>query len=716
MIGAAGGIFIRLESAHKGRRERDLEVNERRFIIFFNFIKNLFWLNEVNILPSVAKRLHCKINVYLGMLKKGIIFFLLGWLILDLQGQTPFSCEGQFYITLTNSSSSGLSEVTIDPISQNVVFRTVRSNMQVQINAIGYRSTDNLIYGVHPIEHYLYQVDRNGSVIQLDKLNLNSDYVYFAGDITPDGQYLILIGATNTGAPGSNGQDRELVRVNLEDSNYPTSTVPLSGLPVRMLDIAFDPISGNLYGYDSNDDRLMLVDMVTGAVTTNYARTPLLGFAGSLFFDAFGRLFAYGSVGGFSQNTLVQIDKERGKVTIEASGPSAQGTDACSCPYTIEMSKTVWPEITVGCSEVEYSFTIANSSGKLQSGIDFYDALPDGFSFVELKKNPFGGQLRSQTGDEELLIENMSVPQGIDTLIALVQVGEVSSGTYKNQAVLTNLSESLGGFRYSDNPATVVEADSTPLTVISLGTDDQYRSAYFCSGESATLDVTFPGATYAWSTGEETPTIAVNQGGLYAVEVTAGCGSIDVYYEVEEAFVQIEFEPDQYTIELGDSLYLEPKVTSNTTSLRYQWVVNEENFISCSNCRETWLLPLFSGDFYFNVTTEQNCQDEAFVQIEVEKPRRIYIPNAFSPNGDGINDVFYIMGNGFAKVTSIIIANRWGNIVYESGGCSINDSNCSWDGSYKGRSLNPGVFIYTAQVEFLDGATQQYSGLINLIK
>ena len=671
---------------------------------------------EVSILPSVAKRLHCKINVCLGMLKKGIIIFLLGWLIHGLQGQTPFSCEGQFYITLTNSSNSGLSEVTIDPISQNVVFRTVRSNMQVQINAIGYRSTDNLIYGVHPIEHYLYQVDRNGSVIQLTQLNLNNNYVYFAGDITPDGQYLILIGATNSGAPGTNGQDRELVRVNLEDSNYPISTIPLSGLSVRMLDIAFDPISGKLYGYDSNDDRLMLIDMVTGAVTTNYARTPLLDFAGSLFFDAFGKLYAYGSVGGFAQNTLVQIDKERGKVTIEASGPSAQGTDACSCPYTIEMSKTVWPEVTVGCSEVEYFFTIANSSGKIQSGIDFYDALPDGFSLVKLKKNPFGGQLISQTGDGTLQIEKMSVPPGIDTLIVQVQVGEVPSGVYNNQSVLMNLSESLGGTRYSDNPATVVEADSTPLTVISLGSENQYRSAYFCSGESVTLDVTFPGAIYSWSTGEVTPTIEVDQAGLYVAEVTAGCGSISVFYEVEEAYVQIDFEPDRYTVELGDSLYLKPKIISNTTNLSYQWVSNEEGFTSCPSCWETTLLPLFSGSFYLKVTTEQNCQDEAFVQIEVEKPRRIFIPNAFSPNGDGVNDLFYIMGNGIAQVESLIIADRWGNMVYQTSGCAINDSSCSWDGTLKGRPLNPGVFIFTAYIEFLDGATQQYSGIINLIR
>ncbi len=706
-----------LVAAQKGRKDRERKVNERRFIIFFSSLQKIFfWLIGVNILPSVVKRLHCKINVCPEMLKKGIIIFLWGWLIHGLQGQTPFSCEGQFYITLTNSSNSGLSEVTIDPISQNVVFRTVRSNMQVQINAIGYRSTDNLIYGVHPIEHYLYQVDRNGSVIRLTELNLNSNYVYFAGDITPDGQYLILIGATNTGAPGSNGQDRELVRVNLEDSNYPTSTVPLSGVPVRMLDIAFDPVSGNLYGYDSNDDRLMLVDMVNGAVTTNYARTPILGFAGSLFFDAFGRLYAYGSVGGFVQNTLVQIDKERGRVTIEASGPSAQGTDACSCPYTIEMSKTVLPEVTVGCSEVEYFFTIANSSGKIQNEIDFYDALPEGFSLVRVKKNPFGGQLISQTGASELLIENMSIPPGIDTLIVQVQVGEVSSGTYNNQAVLTNLSESLGGIRFSDNPATVVEADSTPLTVISLGKEDQYLSAYFCSGESVSLDVTFPGAVYAWSTGEVTPTIEVDQPGLYEVEVTAGCGSISVFYEVEEAYVQIEFEPDRYTIELGDSLYLTPKINSNTTDLSYQWVVNEEGFTSCSSCPETWLLPLFSGDFYLNVTTEQNCQDEASVQVEVEKPRRIYIPNAFSPNGDGVNDLFYIMGNGFAKVKQLTIADRWGNVVFQNNGCSINDSSCSWDGSLKGRPLNPGVFIYTTQIEFLDGATQQYSGLINLIR
>jgi gliding motility-associated-like protein len=634
----------------------------------------------------------------------------------EVRAQKPFTCEGQYYITLSISNNSSLREVIIDPVTSNVIFRPINLNLGVQINAIGYRKTDNLIYGVNPSDHYLYRVDANGNLETLTQLSLNSAYVYFAGDITPDGSELIIIGATQGTTPGSNGQDRELVRVNLNSPNYSTSRIDITGLTVRMLDIAFDPISGKLFGYDSNDDRLMEIDYLTGTVSSNYAKTPLLDFAGSLFFDAFGNLYAYGSVGDLSQNTLVRIDKERGQVRIEATGPSAQGTDACSCPYTIKLTKSVFPEITAGCSYVEYIFTIANTSGITQKNISFYDLLPAGFEFEEIIKNPFGGDLKSLPGDPDIIIDDLIIPFGIDSIIVKVRVGDVAPGVYKNQAQLTNLPNSLGNFRKSENPKTIIEGDSTPVIVIGLGKEDIFKNTYLCKGSSLELDVSFPGASYLWGDGSTGPKLKVDRGGFYQAVVTSGCHPVNVFFEVEESEIGINFEETIFEAELGDSIFLTPQLRGNSQNVRYQWIVNEEGSYTCRNCPQTWLVPFFNGTFGLEVSNEKGCKDSAFVEVKLDKTRRIFIPNAFSPNQDGINDVFFVKGRGFGKITWMNIFDRWGNLVYSITNCDINQEFCGWDGTFNGKNMPPGYYVYYTEVQFLDGVKQSFSGGINLIR
>jgi gliding motility-associated-like protein len=644
------------------------------------------------------------------------VIFGLFILIMNSHGQVPFTCEGQYYITLTNGNNSSLREIKIDPITSNVVFSPIRLNLGIQINAIGYRKTDNLIYGVHPSEHYLYRLDANGNVENLKQLTLNRSYVYFAGDVTPDGNQLIIVGATQGTSPGSNGQDRELVRIDLTSADYLTSRQDISGIAVRMLDIAFDPITGKLYGYDSNDDRLMELDPISGVVTSNYARTPTLDFAGSLFFDAFGNLYAYGSVGDASQNTLVSIDKERGQIKIEAGGPPAQGTDACSCPYTVELTKSVFPEITTGCSLVDYVFTIANSSGLSQGNLTIFDVLPEGFTFEEIIKNPFGGDVKSQRGDPDFQIDDLTIPFGIDSIIIRVRVGDVAPGVYKNQAQLLNLPASLGKFRNSENPKTIVRGDSTPVVILGLGKDDIFRNVYLCTGSMIELDVSFPGASYLWNTGFTGPKLKVDRGGFYHAIVRSGCNDVNVYFQVEESNIEIDFTKQLFELELGDSLLLSPNLRGNSTSIRYEWMVSEEGSFGCRNCRDTWLLPYFDGVFGLEVTNERGCKDSAFVEVKLNKARRIFIPNAFSPNQDGINDVFFIKGRGFGLVNLLQIFDRWGNLVSSISNCNINQESCGWDGTFNGKPMAPGYYVYYAEIEFLDGLKQSFTGGINLIK
>ncbi|TAL57928.1 MAG: gliding motility-associated C-terminal domain-containing protein, partial [Bacteroidetes bacterium] len=87
-----------------------------------------------------------------------------------------------------------------------------------------------------------------------------------------------------------------------------------------------------------------------------------------------------------------------------------------------------------------------------------------------------------------------------------------------------------------------------------------------------------------------------------------------------------------------------------------------------------------------------------------------YIPNAFSPNGDGENDIFYVRGNCIKELT-FIIYNRWGEKVFET-----TDPKICWDGIYKGKPLNTAVFVYYMEATLTNGEKINRKGNISLIK
>ncbi len=76
----------------------------------------------------------------------------------------------------------------------------------------------------------------------------------------------------------------------------------------------------------------------------------------------------------------------------------------------------------------------------------------------------------------------------------------------------------------------------------------------------------------------------------------------------------------------------------------------------------------------------------------------IFIPNTFSPNGSGANDVFYPRGSGIFKIKLLRIFNRWGEVVFEKVNFSPNDATAGWDGTVKGKKVNSDVFVYTAEI------------------
>ena len=87
-----------------------------------------------------------------------------------------------------------------------------------------------------------------------------------------------------------------------------------------------------------------------------------------------------------------------------------------------------------------------------------------------------------------------------------------------------------------------------------------------------------------------------------------------------------------------------------------------------------------------------------------------FIPSAFSPNGDGINDLFYVRSNEFCEI-EIAIYNRLGNLVYET-----KDMQDKWDGKFNGKTLSNQVFVYCITITWIDGEKEVFMGNLTLVR
>ncbi len=386
-----------------------------------------------------------------------------------------------------------------------------------------------------------------------------------------------------------------------------------------------------------------------------------------------------------------------------------------NCPFNIEHDHLIQPDTLYPCSETVLEFIIDNDTGNLYEGIDFKDTLGQGIEFLEILKNPYGGDL-----DEDLLpdivhIDGMDIPDGIDTLRILVEVGDIDPGLYGNRSLLANFPSNLGFFRFSDDPRTPA-SDSTYITVLGVESDSIYVDLIVCEGEEIVLDGTPYGFEYLWENNSTEASITVADPGLYELQIFSGCEISYVFFDVMPGDeIDIAFDPSSIEIELGDSLLVRPYVTSENDSIGLLWIDPQDSTLSCNQCYEAFVRPYFDNT-YSVYAFNGVCTDSAFLEIRVDKTRRVFAPNVFNPNEFGMNGKFFLQSPDYAYVEEIIVVSRWGQLVYGDGKFEISDIDRYWDGwTSEGRSPS-GVYMWQARLRFLDGVTEQFSGSITLIR
>ncbi|MBV6438741.1 MAG: DUF11 domain-containing protein [Haliscomenobacteraceae bacterium CHB4] len=639
-----------------------------------------------------------------------------------LIAQTPFTCEDQFFLTLSTTPPS-LNEVLIDPQTNAVVFVNINSNVAIDVNAAGYRSTDNFIYCINPFNGALVRLDASGQAQVLAQLPLNLSNSYFAGDVTPDGRYLVIVGTFYP--PLGEASAADLVRIDLEDPNYSVTTIPINQ-PAQIFDIAFHPVTDVLYGYDSGTQRLVRIDPATGNISFSFPSSGVPFSTGSLFFDAYGNLFAYGSPTFTGpQNRLYSIDPVTGASTPLFDGPDAEASDGCSCPYTIALTKTVQPQQAFPCSDVEYTFEIVNTSQRLQEGIRLEDELPAGFTFVSVSENPLGGNVLSHPGDSFFALDDVDLPEGRFEIKIIVNTGSVPAGIYRNQAVLKNLPASLGSTRLSDNPLTRVKDDSTDIVIYAFTFDTAALTVALCEGaESVRLNAKsvagfLPGnIAYSWQDGSRLSYLDVTEPGDYEVVLSLGCDTAYVLYTVKYSSISVSISGEnETTIGLGDSLYLGTNVFNTEQQVIYQWSDPQPGSLRCPDCPGTWARPFNDMIYTVRVQNELGCVDSASIQLFVEKNKNVFFPNVFKPASDNeANGYFYPFGDTYTLVSSLSVFSRWGELLFDARDIAVNDMLSGWDGTFRGEPMPPGVYTWVAQIAFLDGERFTYAGDVTLVR
>ena len=176
----------------------------------------------------------------------------------------------------------------------------------------------------------------------------------------------------------------------------------------------------------------------------------------------------------------------------------------------------------------------------------------------------------------------------------------------------------------------------------------------------------------------------------------------------------VDLGPDQQ-LGLGESLQLSASFSEPVQA--FEWAPAE--LINCEgDCTDLEWIPTNSGTFFLTATSENGCVASDSIRITVNVVRRVYIPNAFSPNDDGVNDVFAIYADvpNVQEIIQLIIFDRWGGIVYEQEGIAPNDLTTGWDGTTRGEAVTQGIYTYMAKIRFLDNVILEYSDDILLVK
>ena len=175
-------------------------------------------------------------------------------------------------------------------------------------------------------------------------------------------------------------------------------------------------------------------------------------------------------------------------------------------------------------------------------------------------------------------------------------------------------------------------------------------------------------------------------------------------------------EGEDNVINWGDSIQLTLVSDYPTDSFDiFRWSPPE--MFGCDTCNAEWVSPLETTTFGIFVQ-EGECSAESSLTVTVSRDVPVFMPTAFSPNGEGENDIFFVQADPsvIMEVVQFQIFDRWGEATFLRSDFLPNDPSFGWDGSLRGQDLDPGVFVWMVEVRLVDGTTRMLAGDVALLR
>lgn len=218
--------------------------------------------------------------------------------------------------------------------------------------------------------------------------------------------------------------------------------------------------------------------------------------------------------------------------------------------------------------------------------------------------------------------------------------------------------------------------------------------------------------TFAWSNGDTAQSVSGLCAGNYSVTITdaSGDNTVGNFMIKEPPPLTVDAGADT-VLEFGQSVQLNATSSSGTVSYSWQPPVD----LSCSDCPDPVSTPLETTTYTVTVTDSAGCQAMDVITITVVDDAGLFVPNAFSPNGDGHNDEVFAFVTGSNTLDVFVIYNRWGQVVFSTSSVS-NGKSTGWDGTLKGEPQPVGCYAYVARAFDVNGTEHFVTGNITLLR
>ncbi|MEJ7610801.1 MAG: gliding motility-associated C-terminal domain-containing protein [Ferruginibacter sp.] len=242
-----------------------------------------------------------------------------------------------------------------------------------------------------------------------------------------------------------------------------------------------------------------------------------------------------------------------------------------------------------------------------------------------------------------------------------------------------------------------------------------------CRGQAALLSVA-GAASYTWS---PSAGLSATTGRMVSASPTTTTTYTAVGYDGKNCFTDtatfiVKVYPiptvsagADKTVNVGQTVTLMPVVSPDVNSV----IWSPRTGIVTNIYPAIAVKPTMDMQYKVAVSNAGGCTAAATVNIHVLcNGANVFIPNTFSPNGDGANDVFFARGTGLFTIKDARIFNRWGEEIYAKYNFSANDAAAGWNGTYKGQPALPDVYVYMFDILCENNTTLIYKGNITLIK